>query len=713
MMRNRKMEMAALSAMGVLAVGTASSAEKTNMNGADMVEEITVSATRSRLPTNLESVPGSVTVLDATQLREQTQFSNDLGEVLQRTVPGMGLSSGGSYSNAFQTLRGRKPAVFIDGVPATVPLRDGGRDLRLISPSAIGRVDVIRGATAIYGLGAAGGVINYATREATPGESELRTSVGMGGSLTHMSDSLNWSVEQSAVAAGDRFSFVGSGYYEAYDSLFGADGKRIIPDPQRQGGIADTNTYNYYGKFGFNINDNASIYLSTNAYSNVQDTAYSAGTAGVFGSVATNAIRAEPPGEDKLTKSQTSILRYVQRGLFHDSELNLSGYYNDYDARYGFALPPANFPPNGGQTQIESERWGLRSDVYTPLTFSGRTGSLLWGVDYTHDTSVQVLLDGRVYVPELVAKSIAPFVQLEMPVSDWLNVRGGVRYDDTKISVDTFTTIASSPTLLGGVTVQGGEVGFDGLVGNIGVVTTPISSGAFEGFSYYAGFSQGYSIGDFGRALRSTSATSVEAFNFKADTVNSWELGMRTDRGGVKTQFAVFYSTSDYGSTYNALTFELTRAPEKLWGAEFSVDADVTDDWQVGASVSWVEGKTQNVTTGKWSKLDNTRIGPVKSVVYIDRAIGETWKVRAQYMNSAAQRRFPNNPAVFGQADVEAYSLLDLSVSGQLGSGILAIAVNNALNEDYFTPDSWRYANSTYFTKGQGATMRMTYTVTY
>src|SRR5687767_4951402 len=123
MVRTRTMEIAALSAMGVMAAGTASSAEKANTNG-ETVEEITVQATRSRLPANLESVPGSVTVLDAADLREQTQFSNDPGEVLQRTVPGMGLSSGGSYSNSFQTLRGRKPAVFFDGVPATVPLRD-------------------------------------------------------------------------------------------------------------------------------------------------------------------------------------------------------------------------------------------------------------------------------------------------------------------------------------------------------------------------------------------------------------------------------------------------------------------------------------------------------------------------------------------------------------------------------------------------------------
>jgi iron complex outermembrane receptor protein len=87
--------------------------------------------------------------------------------------------------------------------------------------------------------------------------------------------------------------------------------------------------------------------------------------------------------------------------------------------------------------------------------------------------------------------------------------------------------------------------------------------------------------------------------------------------------------------------------------------------------------------------------------------------VRGQFMHSGRQSRFPNNPAVFGRADVEAYSLLDLSLSGKVGPGTLAIAINNALNENYFTPDSWRYANSAYFSQGQGATMRVTYSVTY
>src|SRR5688572_8283022 len=50
-------------------------------------EEIVVTGTRSRIPLNLESVPGSVTVLGAEEIAAQAKFGNDLGEILQRTVP--------------------------------------------------------------------------------------------------------------------------------------------------------------------------------------------------------------------------------------------------------------------------------------------------------------------------------------------------------------------------------------------------------------------------------------------------------------------------------------------------------------------------------------------------------------------------------------------------------------------------------------------------
>lgn len=61
-------------------------------------------------------------------------------------------------------MRGRSVLVLIDGIPQSTPLRAGGRDIRSIDPSVIERVEVIKGATAIYGNGAEGGLINYITK---------------------------------------------------------------------------------------------------------------------------------------------------------------------------------------------------------------------------------------------------------------------------------------------------------------------------------------------------------------------------------------------------------------------------------------------------------------------------------------------------------------------------------------------------------------------
>ncbi len=713
--RLSKFSIVGLFVAAALTAGHAALAQQTDVapSGKPVeLAEVVVTATTSRIPGNLGSVPASVTIIDAEEIARQTKFSSDLGELLQNTVPGLGVSSSGSYSNFNQTLRGRKPAVFIDGVPATVPLRDGGRDLRLISPEVIGRIDVVRGATAIYGLGAAGGVINYATREPAAGPPEFLTNVSFGGSVTHPDDSLNWSLDQSVSGKVDRVSFLASGYYEGYQSLFDASGDRIPPDPQFQGGIADTHTYDVYGKLGFDLTDSQRVFLSTNLYRTGQDTGYSAGL-GVFGSVPTPAVKVTPPGGNQFTRSSMTILRYVNDDLFLDSPLNVSGYYDQYDARYAFFDFPV-YPPNGGQSQIVSRRWGVRSDVNTPLHFALGTGSVLWGIDYTHDNSSQKMVDGRTLVPQLVDNSYAPFAQLQFPIGAGLSLLGGARYDHTTIAVGTFTTIPIYDVYLpGGVTVQGGSVGYSKLFGNAGIVTSPIQSGWLRGASFYTAFSQGYSVGDFGRALRSTTASSVSTFNFQPDTVNSYEIGMRTAYGTTKGQFAVYYSTSTFGSTFNNVTFENIRAPERIWGLELSLDGEPAPDWRWGSSVSWVNGETQEATTGVWSPLDTSRIPPAKLTTYLEHSIAGQWHVRGQYLYSSFQHRFRGNPAVSGEADVAAYGLVDVSVGRKVGPGELTFAADNILNEKYITPDAYRDAVNDEYTTGPGAMLRVSYSVKY
>jgi iron complex outermembrane receptor protein len=93
-------------------------------------------------------------------------------------------------------MRGRSPFVMIDGVPQNTPLRDGSRSLRTASPETIERIEVVQGASALYGYGATGGAINIITKVPASGL-EATTEVGLHGSAADVSESFTGRVHQS------------------------------------------------------------------------------------------------------------------------------------------------------------------------------------------------------------------------------------------------------------------------------------------------------------------------------------------------------------------------------------------------------------------------------------------------------------------------------------------------------------------------------------
>ncbi|MGH7108723.1 MAG: TonB-dependent receptor, partial [Acetobacteraceae bacterium] len=482
-----------MSAATALAATAAHSADSSTQ-----LETITV--TGSRLPSDLSTYAGSVTLVSRAQIEQQAEYSPDLGQILASVVPGLAVASSGSYSNFDQTLRGRKPAVFIDGIPVSVTLRDGGRDNRLIGLDAIGSVETISGATAIYGLGGAGGLINYITRTPGQGPAQFQTHVDLGSSLTHPAGSLSWSLGQSALGRIDRFSYVVTGDYQSYSSLFDAEGGRIPPDPQMQGGIADTHTYNVFGKLGYDLTDEQHLYVMGSDYDTLQRTRYSSGT-GKFRVSKSSALPVPPPGEPQFTREALGSAEYVNDDLL-GSTLDVDAYYSRYSSLFEFYAYPY-YPPTGGQTEIDNIERGVRSTVNTPFELRSRKGSVIWGMDYSIIDARQALTDGRVLVPYLRQRAAAPFAQASAPVASWLTLNAGVRSEHDAMSVDTFTTIGLyAPSLPGGNTVQGGTIDYSATLLNAGAVVTPFKSGSLAGASAYASYSEGFSVGDFGRALR-------------------------------------------------------------------------------------------------------------------------------------------------------------------------------------------------------------------
>src|SRR5438105_1750228 len=124
-------------------------------------ETITVSG--SRLPASLRTMPQSVQVIDAEEIERQILVAPLISDILANLVPGISRGTNTSV-NTYTSVRGRKPVVLIDGAPVTSTLNDTARELNLIDPDSIRRIEVIPGSSALYGNSAGAGFINFVTK---------------------------------------------------------------------------------------------------------------------------------------------------------------------------------------------------------------------------------------------------------------------------------------------------------------------------------------------------------------------------------------------------------------------------------------------------------------------------------------------------------------------------------------------------------------------
>lgn len=105
-------------------------------------------------------------MLDENALERQFRQPSDILWALDCTVPRLNLSSG-DRSQCSTRVRGRLPAFQINGVPANQDLHPSNCNSAVqISPFELERLEVVRGATALFGAGAPGGIINLITRRA-------------------------------------------------------------------------------------------------------------------------------------------------------------------------------------------------------------------------------------------------------------------------------------------------------------------------------------------------------------------------------------------------------------------------------------------------------------------------------------------------------------------------------------------------------------------
>lgn len=669
------------------------------------LNEVIISASRKQ--ETLDEVPSSISIIGAKDLAVQKTISNNLSEILANTVPGLNFNTNRS-SNLGQTMRGRGILVMVDGVPQSTPLRNGARDIRAIDPAAIERIEVIKGATSIYGNGADGGLINYITKK--PDAEKIiggQTSIGMTNFMVKPSGTFGGQASQLITGTLNKFDYVVSGRYEQTGASKDANGVALSPEY----GLNDLRMWNAFAKIGYHINSKNRIEIMYNYFSSKQHTDDIA-KAGKYGKTdsATTGIKGNRPGKPEGTPYNHNMnLHYSSQGIVGATDLDVNVYLQDFYT----LLSSSNFFEGNGQPGNRDKKKGLRVNLNSPFQISENwNGNFVYGLDVLSDKTTTVLTDGRVSVPEMSMRNLAPYAQIKSVFINHLVLKAGARFENINIDVPNYTTLNSLNYNTGGysgggVMVKGGALNYNAFVFNTGLRYNKLSY-----FKPFVSFSQSFSIGDLGLVLRSAKENTLEEITTKAVKANNYEAGFSSTFGKLNIEAATYISTSKLGASYVFVDgkAQIARSPERIYGFELAADYAVLDVLTIGGSYSFTEGKRK--VNDKDVYLGGDRIGPPKTTAFISYNVLSSWLIRLQMLSAGNRKKFDqvNGKYSYGTGPINAFTTFSLFSSYSIDNkSSLQLGVENLFNKDYFTvPSQWQSDNMAYV-KGNGTRLTLNY----
>jgi len=682
------------------------------------LEPVVVSTTRTETP--VSELTRSVTVVPEEEIQRQAELDRNLSSILAKTVPGLGPSTQ-AVTRFGQNLRGQDVLVLIDGIPQSTPLRDADRDLNSIDPAMIERIEVVRGGTAAYGFGATGGLINIITKKPSAKEREGYSKVEVSASTEHEDSSGDFVTSHRISGTKGQWQYMAAGSFLTRGGDFDSEGRRIPPDPLgAQGGFSDSDQYDLMGKLGYEFDGgNQRLDFMINDFEVEQDTDF----VGAFffdfpGGDAISTVDSDPlpnsrrtpaipvseanpgSGNDINPGGETTLaqLQYSNRRVFGGT-LEVDAYWADRSVVFSKFV---GFPQSG----IDSEKFGTRVTLDTPVNIGEGGASIIWGADFLRDETSQTSPASNTPpdVPDMEQDAYAVFGELRLPVGEDFLLRGGLRHEI--IEVDTDRVVNQF-----GNTVRAGTLEFDETLANISGVWYFSDSAEL-----FASASQGFSIADIGRVIRDAGSFSggetldAEQFESDANKVDNFEVGVR---GGDRLRYevAVFRSEADGGTTFGAdpQRLDIRKLPEEVEGLEVSLDYTVNDDWTVGGSAAYADGERETLAGDK-EDLPNTSLSPETFTLRADYTPAADWEIGGQVLRVGD--RDPDC-VVFGCGEVDAYTLVDLTARVGVGPGDLRLSVQNLFNEDYFPAVNQAFDTVSAFGKGPGRTIGASYDLTW
>ncbi|MDB9538602.1 TonB-dependent receptor [Anabaenopsis tanganyikae CS-531] len=711
-------------------VGT-SAQQEPEQRSDETQESIELVVTATRTEEDVQNVARSVTVITREEIEQQAQLSTNLADILGKTVPGFGSPT--NRSNTFgQSLRGRNISVLIDGVPQNANLQSIPAQLTTIDPSAIERIEVVRGPNAIYGGQATGGVVNIITKRPSGQRLTSTSNIGLDTSLTNSADSFGYDLSHQISGTEGKFDYTVGFSLVTTGGFFDAEGDRIA----NFAGDEDSTKINALAKVGVELTPDQRLQFSFNHFDQWQNTNFISDEAidEIPGIQKSRALRI-PEGTTVIGASDGAFINNTLLSLNYSndsilaSKVQAQAYYRNYG--FGGGIPDDN--RDGRLRAItksegDIEQLGGRLQVDTPFN-SQSTVSLLWGVDYQKERSSQRFnifdpdefdasggrvfrkIDERVFVPEYDFRELGIFGQLQWDVTDNLLLSGGLRYVNIGVNLDDYIT-AENPRRQ----IQGGDRSFDSTVFNGGIVYKLTPS-----VSVFSNFAQGFSVPDLGRVFRRPPGGVVNVLNSlqltEPQKVDNYEIGIRSNWDNLQVSLSGFYNYSELGSAFsfnpNSDFLETIRAPQKIYGIEAAVDVQPSQGWSLGGTATWIEGVNDENNDGNFLALNSITVPPLKLTAYVENQTLPSWRNRLQLLYSG-DRDLAFQDEV-EDAKINSFITVDYISSIKLGQGELKLGIQNLFNNQYFPVYSQYFApffdSANY--AGKGITLSVGYQIVW
>ncbi len=703
----------------------------------------------SRAPKEIADIPGTVWIISEKELQAQIRGGAGLKEVLGNMIPGFDFGNQGR-TNYAQNMRGRNVLVMINGISLN-STRATSRQFDAIDPFNIEKIEVLSGASSIYGGDSTGGIINIITKKPVSDKLGFETSVGLRTGF-HKGD-LDKRVAQSVEGGSDKVKFRVGAALTHNDGAFDARGNQVTTDV-RQADFQYNQSIDLLGGISAKLASNQDLNVDLRYYnSKVRNKKWLSFGRNFIGFTTKNPDLInvlDGADSDVVPRTERFManLQYNARNIWGGQNLIVQAYGRREEVDFGAAFAEVPKPPAGvvlpvflssarGNTEaygakiVLNKKWDSFSFTYgadgdlesftgDQAIFNPQKSSESGGLVNRTDAFV-----GR--YPDTKTSTLSGFIQADWNITDRLTLSGGVRQQFIHVKLDDFTGFKEQVYMHFGYgnsadIIKGGQNNYD-----ITLLNASLLYKFGPAWQSWFSFSQGFAVPDaaksygFGKYQLANNRWNLQNSINIADQplsgikTDQMELGFRhnrTSEAGLSAQGSFFYALSDNTLKIDNTSFTIYLLDQKLrnYGFEGAVSYRFNQGLELGGNVLLMKSETETVDKG-WQNQSVYNTNPSKFMAYTGWN-AKRFSLRLQMQNSM-------DYTDLADMKITGYTLFDLIGDVKLNKGVINFGVQNLFNRQYTTIWGQR---STFFYgapqkafayQGRGTTFSVGYTINY